>query len=502
MKMTTSLRRRLALGAVAAASLVAGMALASRLNLTAPVNAADREASPATAAQAPLGFNFAKIAEEEKKFVVNINTTKTLRRRAPQAQRGPRGQMPFGGEEDFFNHFFGQMPDRDLKQQSLGSGFIVDKEGFILTNNHVVDGADDIRVTLLDGRTYDAEVKGRDPKTDIALIKIKPENGLPVATLGDSDALLVGEWVIAIGNPFGFGHTVTAGIVSAKDRTIGAGPYDSFIQTDASINPGNSGGPLLNARGEVVGINSAIISSGQGIGFAIPINMAKNIMAQLRDRGTVTRGWLGVQIQALTPELRESLNITVAGGALVAGVVKGDPAEKAGLRAGDVVLEFDGRPVHSDRDLVAIVGNTPVGRKVALKVVRDGKSLTIEVKVAKRAEDKDEAAAEEDENPPAKESGKARIGIQVQDVTKELAEQLGLEDTAGALVTEVIEGSPAERAGIERGDVILEANRQAVPNAAAFVKAVRAAEPGKSVLLLVRSRRGTRYVPVKPEAAK
>jgi len=509
MEMTPSFRRRLTLGAVAVASLAAGMVLASRLNLAAPAGAAaDREGPAPTAAgsvpgEAQLpGFNFAKIAEEEKKFVVNINTTKTFKRRLQQFPRGPRGQMPFGGEEDFFNHFFGQMPDRDLKQQSLGSGFIVDREGFILTNDHVVDGADGIRVTLLDGRSYDAEIKGRDPKTDIALIKIKPENGLPVATLGDSDALLVGEWVIAIGNPFGFGHTVTAGVVSAKDRTIGAGPYDAFIQTDASINPGNSGGPLFNARGEVVGINSAIISSGQGIGFAIPINMAKNIMAQLRDKGSVTRGWLGVQIQALTPELRESLGLAAEGGALIAGVIKGDPAEKAGLKAGDVVVEFDGRTVRSDRDLVAIVGNTTVGRKVALKVVRDGKNLTIEIKVAKRSDDKDEAAAENDEGPAVKETGKARIGVQVQDITKELAEQLGLDDTAGALVTEVLEGSPAERAGIERGNVILEANRQPVENAAAFVRVVRAAEPGRSVLLLVRGARGTRFVAVKAEAAK
>ena len=258
------------------------------------------------------------------------------------------------------------MPDRDLKQQSLGSGFIVDKEGYILTNNHVVEGADDIRVTLLDGRSYDAEVKGRDPKTDIALIRIKPENGLPVATLGDSDALLVGEWVVAIGNPFGFGHTVTAGVVSAKDRTIGAGPYDAFIQTDASINPGNSGGPLFNARGEVVGINSAIVSSGQGIGFAIPINMARSIMEQLREKGSVTRGWLGVQIQALTPELRESLSLSAEGGALVAGVIKGDPAEKAGLKAGDVVVEFDGRRVRSDRDLVVDRREHP-GRQEGLR---------------------------------------------------------------------------------------------------------------------------------------
>jgi serine protease Do len=410
--------------------------------------------------------------------------------------------MPFGGEDDFFEHFFGQMPDRDLKQQSLGSGFIVDKEGYILTNNHVVDGADDIRVTLLDGRSYDAEVKGRDAKTDIALIKIKPENGLPVATLGDSDALLVGEWVIAIGNPFGFGHTVTAGVVSAKDRTIGAGPYDAFIQTDASINPGNSGGPLFNARGEVVGINSAIIAAGQGIGFAIPINIARSIMEQLRAKGSVTRGWLGVQIQALTPELRESLQLAAEGGALVAGVIKGDPAEKAGLKAGDVIVEFDGRAVRSDRDLVAIVGNTPVGRKAALEVVRDGKRISLEVKIAKRSDDKDEAAAEGEDAPAAKETGTTRIGVQVQDITKDLADQLGLEARAGALVTEVLEGSPAERAGIERGDVILEANRKPVENAAAFVRIVRAAEPGKSVLLLVRGGRGTRYVPVKTEAAK
>ena len=511
MEMTVSFRRRVTLGAVAAASLAAGMVLASRLNLTVPSHAAaDREgAAPAAVGTAPAaaalpGFNFVKIAEEEKKFVVNINTTKTLRRRLQQLPRGPRGQMPFGGEEDFFNHFFGQMPERDLKQQSLGSGFIVDKQGYILTNNHVVEGADDIRVTLLDGHSYDAEVKGRDPKTDIALIKISAENGLPVATLGDSDALLVGEWVIAIGNPFGFGHTVTAGIVSAKDRTIGAGPYDSFIQTDASINPGNSGGPLLNARGEVIGINSAIIAAGQGIGFAIPINMAKNIMEQLRNKGSVTRGWLGVQIQALTPELRESLSLAAEGGALVAGVIKGDPAEKAGLKAGDVVLEFDGRAVRSDRDLVAIVGNTAVGRKVPVKIVRDGKSLTLEVKTAKRSDDKDEVAteSEDEEGPALKETGKARIGVQVQEITKELAERLGLDSTAGALVAEVGEGTPAERAGIERGDVILEVNRQPIESPAAFSKAVRSAEPGKSVLLLVRSGRGTRYIAVKPEVKK
>ena len=442
MQMTQKIRRRATLGAVAAASLAAGMVLASRLQLTpASRAAAEREAgvappvaAAAAQAMAPApglpGFNFVKLAEEEKKFVVNINTTKSFKHRLPQRQRGPLGRQPFGNEDDFFEHFFGQVPEQDLKQQSLGSGFIVDKEGYILTNNHVVEGADDIRVTLLDGRSYDAEIKGRDPKTDIALIRIKPENGLPVATLGDSDALQVGEWVIAIGNPFGFGHTVTAGVVSAKDRTIGAGPYDAFIQTDASINPGNSGGPLFNARGEVVGINSAIIASGQGIGFAIPINMAKTIMEQLREKGSVTRGWLGVQVQPLTPELRESLQLAAEGGALVAGVIKGDPADKAGLKAGDVVVEFDGRAVRSDRDLVAIVGNTAVGRSVSVKVLRDGKSRSFEIRIARRSDEKDEAAGGEEESGDEKESGKARLGVRVQDVTKELAEKLGLDETA------------------------------------------------------------------------
>jgi serine protease Do len=323
-----------------------------------------------------------------------------------------------------------------------------------------------------------------------------------VATLGDSDALLVGEWVIAIGNPFGFGHTVTAGVVSAKDRTIGAGPYDAFIQTDASINPGNSGGPLFNARGEVVGINSAIIASGQGIGFAIPINMAKTIMEQLREKGSVTRGWLGVQVQPLTPELRESLQLAAEGGALVAGVIKGDPADKAGLKAGDVVVEFGGRAVRSDRDLVSIVGNTAVGKSVSVKVLRDGKSHTFEITIARRSDEKDEAAGAEEESGDEKESGKARLGVRVQDVTKELAEKLGLDETRGALVSEVTSGGPADRAGIDRGDVVLEVNRQPVEDAAQFAKLVRGAEPGKTLLLLVRSGGGTRFVTVKPEAVK
>jgi serine protease Do len=508
MQMTQQIRRRITLGAVAAASLAAGMVLASRLNLTPPTRAAAEREAGGGAVQAAVpaggapGFTFVKIAEEEKKFVVNVNTTKSFRHRGQQMPRGPMGRPPFGGGDDFFEHFFGQMPEQDLKQQSLGSGFIVDREGYILTNNHVVDDADDIRVTLLDGRSYDAEVKGRDAKTDIALIRIKADGDLPAATLGDSDALQIAEPVMAIGNPVGLSHTVTVGVVSAKDRTIGAGPYDAFIQTDASINPGNSGGPLFNTRGEVIGINSAIIASGQGIGFAIPINIAKNVMAQLREKGSVTRGWLGVQVQPLTPELRETLKLGAEGGALVAGVVKGDPADKAGLKAGDVIVEFDGRTVRSDRDLVAMVGNTSVGKTVPVTALRDGKSKSLEIKIAKRSDEKDESAGTEDEGSGEKESGKARLGVRVQDVTKDLAEKLGLEDARGALISEVAPGGPAERAGIERGDVVVEVNREPVEDAAQFAKLVRAAEPGKSLLLLVRSGGGTRFVAIRPEAAK
>jgi serine protease Do len=352
------------LGAVAAASIVAGMLIASKFDLTGtsvadPVPVDQVKMSEASAA-GPGSRLFVEIAKRDTPAVVNISTTQFIKQRRPSSRR--RQPPPFDdffGRDDFWERFFGEVPERDLKQQNLGSGFIVDKEGYILTNNHVVGKADDIKVTLADGRSYQAELKGTDPKTDIALIKIDAENDLPVAALGDSDALEVGEWVMAIGNPFGLKHTVTVGVVSAKGRTIGAGPYDDFIQTDASINPGNSGGPLINMKGEVVGINTAII--GQGIGFAIPVNMARNIMDQLKEKGSVTRGWLGVQIQAVTPELAESLALAEARGALIAGVFKGDPADAAGIEVGDVVVEFDGAPVESDRDLVARVGNASVG---------------------------------------------------------------------------------------------------------------------------------------------
>ena len=293
----------------------------------------------AAAATAPVKMipeSFSSLAEMVSPAVVNIRTVKTIKGGGRVFRHF---RSPFEKDDpmrDFFDRFFGPEQQKDFKQRSLGSGFIIDEKGFIVTNNHVVEGADQIKVLLRNENEYDAEVVGRDPNTDIALIKIKEDGGFPVARLGDSESLKVGEWVVAIGNPFGLENTVTAGIVSAKGRVIGSGPYDDFIQTDASINPGNSGGPLLNMKGEVVGINTAIVATGQGIGFAIPINMAKGILKQLKSSGQVTRGWLGVAIQDLSKELAEYYKLENGKGVLVTEVFSGDPADRAGIKAKDI----------------------------------------------------------------------------------------------------------------------------------------------------------------------
>jgi serine protease Do len=494
--MKNSWRRNvLALGGVATASLLAGMLISSRLDWTTPTEAVPPQEGKAekAAVVGPGSSLFVEIAKRDTPAVVNISTTTIVRQRRPdRRRRRPTPFEEFFGQDEFFDRFFGEMPERDLKQQSLGSGFIVDEEGYILTNNHVVENADDIKVTLADGRSYQAEVKGADPKTDIALIKIDAENNLPVAVLGDSENLEVGEWVMAIGNPFGLKHTVTVGVVSAKGRTIGTGPYDDFIQTDASINPGNSGGPLINMKGEVVGINTAII--GQGIGFAIPVNLARDIMGQLRDKGVVTRGWLGVQIQAITPELAESLGLSGTTGALIAGVFKGDPADEAGIKPGDVIVRFDGKDVASDRDLVALVGSTLVGKKVKAEVLRGEKKISVEIEVAKRQDGEEEAdAGDSGSLKPHK------LGISVQNLTEELAERLRLDSTSGILVTAVESGSAADRAGIIRGDVIVEVNRRAVSNLKDFGAAVKRAGKSGSFLLLVKRGNGNLFIVVKPE---
>jgi serine protease Do len=426
-----------------------------------------------------------------KPIVVNISTT--------QMSEGPGSQefaSPFGEEDpfnDFWRRFFGgPLPRGPQRQRSLGSGFIIDGDGSILTNNHVVENASKIVVKLSDDQEYEAKVIGRDAKTDIAVIKINAKTSLSAANFGDSDGLEVGEWVVAIGNPFGLDSTVTSGIVSAKGRHIGQGPYDNFIQTDASINPGNSGGPLINLRGEVVGINTAIFSrtgGNIGIGFAIPINLVKELLPQLRGKGKVVRGYLGVLIQKVTPEIAESLGMERGYGALVANVSKAGPADKAGVKVGDVIVEFDGKEIKDSGDLPIIVARTPVERKVRMKVLRDKKDAYLNVVVGELKDEEVVATAPE----------KGELGLTVQRLTPQMAESLGVERAEGVVVTAVEPGSAADESGIRRGDVIVEVDRKAVRNLEDYKKAVAGVRKGRGVLFLVRRGESTLFLALKPQ---
>jgi serine protease Do len=445
--------------------------------------------------------SFTELAKKLTPVAVNISTTKIIKGKKSMRQFSPPGGGG-GGEndpyrdffgDDFFKHFFGDMPQRDYKQQSLGSGFIIDKEGYILTNNHVVSGADAIKVKLSNEKEFDAKIIGRDEKTDIALIKMsKVPADLPVAVLGDSDKLEVGEWVMAIGNPFGLQETVTVGVVSAKSRAIGAGPYDDFIQTDASINPGNSGGPLFNLGGEVVGINTAIYSPSGGnigIGFASPINMAKKIVKQLKEKGKVTRGWLGVIVQEVTPDLAKSFGLKEGKGALVADVEKGAPADAAGIRQGDVIVSFDGKPITKMADLPLIVAETGVGKQVPVKVLREGIEKDFLVKIGE-LKDKEAAAAAEE--------GETNLGLSTEEITPEMARRYGLQEEDGILVMQVEPGSPADEAGMKRGDIIKEVNRKKIKTMAQFQKAVEKKKSGESILMLVKRGRNSLWIAIKP----
>ncbi|MBT0651859.1 DegQ family serine endoprotease [Geobacter luticola] len=421
--------------------------------------------------------DFIVLARELKPTVVNISTAKVI---TPQKRLKRPSPSPFGTDpfEDFFERFFEEMPQRPRKERSLGSGFIISKEGYILTNNHVVAGANEIKVKLADGRVFTGEIKGLDDKLDLALIKIDAKEQLPAAVLGDSDGIQVGEWVMAIGNPFGLAETVTAGIVSAKGRVIGSGPYDDFIQTDASINPGNSGGPLFNAQGEVIGINTAIVAGGQGIGFAIPVNMAKNIIPQLQEKGRVTRGWLGVSVQAITPDLAKSFGLSEAKiGALVTDVVKDSPADKGGLKPGDIILAFDGRQVHEMNELPRLVAGTTVGKKVSLKVLRNGKEENLTVVVERLGDGEDGGVAA---------TGTDRLGMTVRELTRELAAQLGAKDMQGVVVAEVKPGSAAEDAGIAKGDIVREIDGTRIASVADYEKALTAHKKGTVMRLFLR----------------
>jgi serine protease Do len=430
--------------------------------------------------------DFVQLAQQNKPSVVNVSTSRTVsQRRLPHMAPG----SPF---DDFFDHFFnGQQPGPSHKQRSLGSGFIISRDGYILTNEHVIDGSDEIKVKLSDGRTFDALVKGADQKLDLALLKVETEDPLPVASFGDSDELQIGAWVMAIGNPFGLEQTVTAGIVSAKGRVIGAGPYDDFIQTDASINPGNSGGPLFNDAGQVVGINTAIVSGGQGIGFAIPINAVKTVLEQLRSSGRVTRGWLGVAVQQMTPELAESFGLDQERGALVAEVIKDSPAEQAGLERGDVILAFDGHQIKEVRDLPLLVAATPVDKMVKLQILRDGKERTVKLTIGKMAE---EASASQ---LGAGSSERDKLGLALEEIDGATARKYGLEASHGVLVTAVEPASPAEQAGLQAGDLILEVNGKQVDNLPAFRDATAQPSPSGYLRLLVKRQENLLYIALK-----
>src|SRR3990170_2933952 len=483
---------------VAVLSVLVGILLTARFDMTNQSGAQnfwrDGNGVPPGSVPAMVPNNFVDIAKRLSPTVVNISTTQVMKERPmmpfPEF-RGPFEEF-FG---DDFNKFFNEpRGGKELKRQSLGSGFIINKEGFILTNYHVVEHATEIIVTLSeDKKEYKAKVVGQDQKLDIALIRIKPDDSMPVAVIGDSEGLQIGEWVLAIGNPFGLGGTVTAGIVSQKGRIIGAGPYDNFIQTDASINPGNSGGPLFNMKGEVVGLNTAIIAGGQGIGFATPINMVKEILLQLKEGGKITRGWIGVTIQEVTPDIANSFGLKEPKGALVSSVIPGDPAEKAGIKTGDILIEFDAKEITELGDLPRTVAATSPGKNVAVKIVRDGTEKVLELKVGKKKEGVEEGTEEEGAKPAVPEE----LGILAEDITHDTAQRFGIEDTEGVFVHSVREGSPGDDAGIRRGDIEKEINRKPVRNVKEYTAELKRSMDKEVVLFLVKRGKTALYVPVK-----
>ncbi|MBI5814174.1 MAG: DegQ family serine endoprotease [Nitrospinae bacterium] len=461
-------------------------------------------ATPAIASQGGElpGNIFTKIAKERTPAVVNISTKQKVKTRSM-----PSPEMEDERMKEFYDRFFPwyrEMPKEQVRQ-SLGSGFVVEEDGYILTNAHVVEQADEVIVTFGDGhnggdeKEFPAKVIGTDPKTDIALIKISPGKKLPTLALADSSKVEVGEWVMAIGNPFGFSQSVTVGVVSAKGRAIGAGPYDDFIQTDASINPGNSGGPLLNMNGDVIGINSAIYTGGFsqgniGIGFAVPANSVKDIYAELK-KGKVSRGWLGVMIQKITPELMGALNLKSSKGALVGDVFPGSPADKAGIKRGDVIVEFNGQAVDSNDQLPKLVGAVKPGISVKVKIVRDGSEKMFTLSLAEMPDDEEKPARPEVEQ-------ESSIGLTVDKLTPDIAKKLDAEGTAGVVVKKVDPAGPAAAAGIHPGDIITEANKQTVRDVASYKSAVGKSKPGDVALLLVKRGKNTHFIAVKVPAGK
>ncbi len=459
---------------------VAGGLTVSRGDSPRSAGTRDVVEAPIIPVQIPLQSNtFAKLAEVVKPAVININTYSKV---------GGAGRTPFEeffGEE-FFKRFFGEMPER-IPQRSLGSGVIIDPSGIALTNAHVVERATEIEIITLDGRKHKAKVVGADKKTDLAVLKLDDGKAtFSYLRLGDSDRVQVGDWVLAVGSPFGLQATVTAGIISAKARQIGQGPFDDFLQTDAAINPGNSGGPLVNMAGEVIGINTAIVAGGTGIGFAIPSNMAKKIYTELLAKGKVARGWLGVSIQPLTPELAKSFGAKDNKGVLVSDVIPDSPAAKAGLQAGDILLEFDGKKLEAPSDLQRAVGLATPGTTAKAKIWRDHVEKTLELRMGD-APDEREAAARGSR-------GRSLLGLEVRPITPDVARQLNLRSTEGVVVVNVEDGSTAADAGVQRGDIIREINRQRVRGMPDFERLTKDLKEGDRLTVLLQRGSMSLYV--------
>ncbi|WP_216329973.1 Do family serine endopeptidase [Rhizobium sp. X9] len=458
---------RSSIAAVAGIALVAG-------SLSAPVAAWAQSHGPASVAD---------LAEPLLDAVVNISTSQNVKTegKGPVPPKLPEGS-PF--QEFFKDYFDNQKPEGGDKVSSLGSGFVIDPAGYVVTNNHVIEGADAIEVIFPNGSKLKATLVGTDTKTDLSVLKVEPKTPLKAVKFGDSRSMRIGDWVMAIGNPFGLGGSLTVGVISARGRNINAGPYDNFIQTDAAINKGNSGGPLFNMKGEVIGINTAIISPSGGsigIGFAVPTELAQNIVQQLIEFGETRRGWLGVRVQPVTDDVAASLGMESAKGALISGVAKGGPVENGPIVAGDVVLKFDGKDIHEMRDLLRIVAESPVGKEVDVVVLRDGKEETLEVKLGQLLDTPDEKASTDDpqaedgdggvvtpddggsddqaqdQTPEVREAPQSVLGMNLVVLSNELRAEKGIaESVEGVLVASVDQGSPAEQKGMKPGDIIVE----------------------------------------------
>ncbi len=440
--------------------------------------------------------NIVKIVEKVSHAVVNIQTTQTIQHRGGNQFFGPFSQRgPFGQQDDFWEFFkpFFNRP-REFKNKGLGTGFIINGDGYIVTNNHVIENATEIKVKLAqDNKDYPARVVGADAKTDIALIKIElgARKSLPAIKFGNSGRLKIGEWVVAIGNPFGLDHTVTAGIVSAKGRKeinpSGRQGYYDFIQTDASINPGNSGGPLLNINGDVIGINTAISAVGQGIGFAIPIDMAKTILPQLKDKGKITRSWLGIQIQQVTPELAKSFNLDKPRGALISNVVKNGPAAKGGLKSGDIIINFNNHKINNHSDVPWLASTAGEGKTVRITVIRNSKEITLQIKLGKMPEDRRKASLEQKETD-------VDLGFSVTQLTPQLARKMGFEDEKGVVVTDIDDTSTAFEAGLRPKDIILEINGVQIVDLPQFNRSMKVVADSKFIRIRVKRDMGILFL--------